>query len=67
MFRAEFVAMKNGVETLRCLWYKLRMMGVTIEVPGYIYGDNISVIYNNSRPEYVLRKKSDIICYHFAR
>ena len=57
MFRAEFFAMKNGVETLRGLRSKLRMMGVPIEVPGYIYGNNMSVIYNNLRLESMLRKK----------
>ena len=45
-FRAEFMAMKYGVETLRGLHYKLRMMGVPISRHLFIYGDNISVIYN---------------------
>ena len=43
------------------------MMGVPIEGPSYIYGDNISVIYNTSRPESVLRKKYNSIYYHFVR
>ena len=42
-------------------------MGLPIKVPSYIYGDNMSVIYNTSRPESVLRKKSNSICYHFVR
>ena len=50
VLRAEFVAMKHVVETLRDIWYKLRMMGVPIEGPSYIYGDNMFVIYNTSRP-----------------
>ena len=50
VFRDEFVAMKHVVETLRGIWYKLRMMGVPIEGPSYIYGDNMFVIYNTSRP-----------------
>ena len=48
---------KNGVETLCGIWYKLKMMGVPIEGPRYIYGDNMSVIYNISRPESVLSKR----------
>ena len=60
-----FVAMKHGVETLRGIRYKLRMMGVAIAGPTYIYGDNMSVINNTSKPESVLRKKSNSICYHF--
>ena len=48
VFGAEFVAMKHGVETLRGLRYKLRMMGVEILGPSYVYGDNMSVIHNTS-------------------
>ena len=67
VFGSEFVAMKHGVETLRGIRYKLRMMGVEISGPTYIYGDNMSVIHNTSKPEQVLKKKSISICYHFVR
>ena len=67
VFGAEFVAMKHGVETLRGLRYKLRMMGVPISGPTYIYGDNMSVIHNTSKPESTLKKKSNSICYHAVR
>ena len=67
VFGAEFVAMKTGVETLRGIRYKLRMMDVEIDGPTYIYGDNQSVIYNTSKPESILKKKSNSICYHFIR
>ena len=67
VFGAEFVAMKVGVETLRGVRYKLRMMGVDIDGPTYIYGDNMSVINNTSKPESTLKKKSNSICYHFIR
>ena len=43
------------------------MMGVEVFRPTYIYGDNMYVIHNTSKPEYVLKKKSNIICYHFVR
>jgi len=67
VFGAEFVAMKQGVECLRGLRYKLRMMGVPISGPSYIYGDNMSVIHNTQRPESTLKKKSNSICYHLVR
>ena len=67
VFGAEFVAMKHGVETLRGIRYKLRMMGVPVEGPSYIYGDNMSVIHNTTKPESQLKKKSNSICYHFVR
>ena len=56
--------MKHGMETLRGLRYKLRMMGVPLTGPSFIYGDNMSVIYNTSRPESTLKKKCNSICYH---
>ena len=46
VFGAEFVAMKLGVEHVRSLRYKLRMMGIPIDTPTYVYGDNMSVIHN---------------------
>ena len=39
VFGYEFVAMTHGVETLRGLRYKLRMMGVFIDGPTYVYGE----------------------------
>jgi hypothetical protein len=46
VFGTEFVAMKLGVEALWGIGYKLRMMGVPIAGPTYIYGNNMSVIHN---------------------
>ena len=67
VFGAEFVAMKQGVETLRGIRYKLRMMGVRVDGPSYAYGDNMSVIKNCSKPESKLNKKSNSVCYHAVR
>ena len=67
VFGAELVAMKTGVEAIRGIRYNLRMMGVPLTGPTYVYGDNMSVIYNTSRPESTLKKKSKSICYHVVR
>ena len=64
VFGAEFITMKQGIYTLRGLRYKLRMRGILIYGPSYIYGVNMSVAHNTSRPESVLRKKSNSVCYH---
>jgi hypothetical protein len=64
---AEFVEMNNGIETTRGLHYKLRIMGVTFYGPTYDYGDNMLVVHNTKSPESVLKKKSNIICYHAVR
>jgi len=67
VFGAEFVAMKHGIETVRGIRYKLRMMGVKLSGPTHVLGDNMSVIHNTQRPESTLKKKSNSICYHFNR
>jgi hypothetical protein len=67
VFSAEFIALKNGMETVRGLRYKLQMMGVEISGPTYAYGDNMSVIHSTQRPESTLKKKSNSICYHACR
>jgi hypothetical protein len=59
--------MKHGIETLRGLRYKVRMMGIPLTGPSYIYGDNKSQVTNSSRPESTLKKKCNSICYHAIR
>jgi hypothetical protein len=59
--------MKNRIETCRGLCYKLRMMGVSLSGPTFVYGENIAVVHNTHYPEYVLKKKSNSICYHAVR
>ena len=67
VFGSEFVAMKHGTEHTRGLQYKLRTMGVPIEGPAYVCGDNMSVIYNTYRPESTLKKNANLVCYHAIR
>jgi hypothetical protein len=66
-FGSEFIAMRTELETVQGIRYKLRMMGVPLTTSTYIYGDNMSVIYNTSRPESTLKKKANSVCYHFIR
>ena len=66
-FGSEFIAMKQCCEYLRGLRYKLRMMGIPVEGPAYIQGDNQSVLANTTIPDSILKKKSQSIAYHFVR
>ena len=66
-FGSEFIAMKQCCEYLRGLRYKLRMMGIPVNGPAYILGDNKSVLCNTSIPDSTLKKKSQSIAYHFVR
>ncbi len=64
VFDAEFVAMKHRIKMLRGLRYKIRMMGIPLSGPTYIYGNNKSQVTNSSRPELTLKKRFNSICYH---
>lgn len=66
-FGSEFVAMKQATEYVRGLRYKLRMLGIPVEDPAFVFGDNQSVLANTSNPASTLKKKSNAICYHFVR
>ena len=66
-FGAEFIAMKQCCEYIRGLMYKLSAMGIHIDGPAYIFGDNKSVLVNSSKPTSVLKKKSCSIAYHYVR
>ena len=59
--------MKQCTEYVRGLRYKLRMMGIAISEPTYLFGDNQSVLYNATCPDSMLKKKSNSIAYHFVR
>jgi len=66
-FGSKFVAMKHACEYIRGLRFKLRMMGVPVSDPCFIFGDNQSVLTNSSIPESTLKKKSNSVEYYFVR
>ena len=66
-FGSEFVAMKQAVEIIEGLRYKLRMMGFPLEGPCSVFCDNSAVVQNTSRPESQLKKKNLSISYHRCR
>ena len=59
--------MKNAVEIIEALGYKLRMFGVPINVSTNIFCDNGAVCVNTTRPESTLSMKHYSISYHCAQ
>ena len=53
-FGSKLMAMKQAEEYLRGLCYKLRMFGIPVDEPLFIYGDNHLVLVNASAPESML-------------
>jgi hypothetical protein len=66
-FGSEIVAMKNAIELLKSLRYKLRMFGVPLVGPADIFCDNEAVTINCSTPESTIKKKHHSIAYHHNR
>jgi hypothetical protein len=58
--------MKQATEYIRGLRYKLQMMGITVDKPAYVFGDNQSVLANTTAPGSMLKKKSNAIAYHLV-
>ena len=58
------MAMKTATEYARDLRYKLWQMGIPINGPAYIIGDNKSVLVDSSKPDSILKKKNNSISYH---
>lgn len=64
-FGSEFVALRaacNMIISMR--YYKLRMVGVPLEVPATVFCGNQGVVKNTRIPESVLTKKHNAVNYH---
>ena len=66
-FGDEFIAMKLCCEYIKGLRYTLRMMGIAVDLPPFVFGDNQSVLSNTSLPYSKSKRKSSSITYHFVR
>ena len=66
-FGSKIVAMRNAVDVIEGLRYKLRMFGVDIDGPTNVFCDNEAVTKNCSIPESTLKKKHHSINYHRNR
>ena len=66
-YGAEINACKTAGELVIEYRYKLRMLGVPLKDKAFVYGDNLSVIINGSKPESVLKKKTHACYFHFIR
>ena len=59
--------MKNAVELVTAIRYKLRMFGVPVDGPTDMFCDNEAVYKNSPTPESVLSKKHHSVAYHNCR
>ena len=66
-FGSEFCAIKQATGYVRGSRYKLRMMGIPVDEPSFVFDDNQSVLANTTMPESTLKKRTKSIAYHFVR
>jgi hypothetical protein len=66
-YGSELCAMRQAVELIKSLRYKLRMFGIPIDGPADVFCDNESVFKNISIPTSMLSKKQHSISYHSCR
>ena len=66
-YGSELVAARVATELIMETRFMLRSIGVKIDGPALLLGDNMSVVLNTSVPSSVLKKKHQAICYHRVR
>jgi hypothetical protein len=66
-YSAEFCAMRLATEEAIAIRYMLRSLGIQLDGPTKLFGDNMGVIQNASMPEATLQKKHTAISFHHVR
>jgi hypothetical protein len=66
-YGSEFVAAKTATEQIMDLKYTLRMMGIPLDGPAWMFGDNQSVLTSATVPQSNLNKRHNALAYHRVR
>ena len=63
-YGSEFVAARIATDKIVEMHYMLRMLGVPMLGPSYMFGDNLAVINSSIIPDDTLKKHHNALCYH---
>jgi hypothetical protein len=66
-YGSEFMVARHSAEQIMDLRYTLRMMGIPIDGPAWMFGDNFSVITSSTIPQSTLNKRHNALSYHRVR
>ena len=66
-YGSEFVAGRTAVQQIKALRITLRYLGVRIEEPSFLFGDNESVVKSSTVPHSLLSKRHHALSYHTVR
>jgi hypothetical protein len=61
------MAARQAVEQIMDLRYTLRMMGIPLDGPAWMFGDNQSVLTSSNVPHSSLNKRHNALSYHRVR
>jgi hypothetical protein len=66
-YGSEFVASRIATDKIVETRYMLRMLGVPLSGPAYMFGDNLAVVSSSTIPEHTLKKRHNALAYHRVR
>jgi hypothetical protein len=66
-YGSEFMVARQATEQIMDLRYTLRMMGIPLDGPAWLFGDNQSVITSSTIPHSNLNKRHNALSYHRVR
>ena len=66
-YSSEFTVARQAVDKILAERYKLRALGVPIDGPAFMFGDNKSVVLSSSIPTHGLNKRHNFLAYHRVR
>jgi len=66
-YGSEFSAARTAVEQMFEIRHTLRYLGVPVRERMYLFGDNQSVVTSSVNPDSKLRKRHQILSYHYVR
>jgi hypothetical protein len=66
-YGSEFMAARQATEQIMDLRYTLRMMGIPLDGPSWMFGDNQGVITSSTIPHSNLNKRHNALSYHRVR
>jgi len=66
-YGSEFVAARQATEQIMDIRHLMRDMGIPIDGPAWLFGDNNSVITSSTIPSSMLNKRHNALSYHRVR
>ena len=66
-YGSEFCVARQAIDKILAERYKLRALGVPLDGPAYMFGDNKSVVLSSTIPTHGLNKRHNFLSYHRVR